>query len=284
MTHAITDTPTSLARPLPDTYLFVPGDRPERFDKALAAGAGAVIIDLEDAVAPEKKSAAREACAAYWRDPARTAAQRASTLVVRINDARSPAFEADLALIRSAGIHGVMLAKTESAAQIERVASVLAPEGYVIALVESARGIANLSEIASAPRVQRIAFGTLDYAVDLSMPHTERGLLFPSCQIAIASRAAGIGSPVAGVTTAIDDEAQLLADFRFARECGFGAKLCIHPRQLAPLIRALAPSAAEVDWARVMAALASGAAAVKVDGKMVDRPVMLLAQDILRRA
>lgn len=276
---------TDAVSALPDTYLFVPGDRPERFEKALAAGAGAVIIDLEDAVAPEKKPAAREACADFWRDASRTPAQRATTLVVRINDARSPWFDGDLTLIRDAGIQGVMLAKAESAEQLARVANALPDSGYVIALIESARGIANLPEITRAPRVQRIAFGTLDYAVDLGMPHTERGLLFPACQIAITSRAAGIGSPVAGVTTAIDDEAQLLADFQFARECGFGAKLCIHPKQIAPLSRALRPSESDIDWARrVLAALESGQAAVKVDGKMVDRPVMLLAREILRRA
>ena len=130
----------------------------------------------------------------------------------------------------AAGFPGIVLSKTESAAQLARVAEVLPQEGYIVALIESARGLANLDEIAHAPRVQRLAFGTLDYALDLNMPHTERGLLMPACQIAIASRAAGIGSPIAGVTTAIDNEAQLLTDFQFARECGFGAKLCIHPK------------------------------------------------------
>ncbi len=265
---------------LPATYLFVPGDRPERFGKAVAAGADAVIIDLEDAVAPEKKAVAREACAQFWKD------YRAELpLLIRINDAQTAWFEADLELVKSAGISGVVLSKTESAAQLARVAAAQPAGGSIIALVETARGIVNLEEIVAAPGVQRLGFGTLDYAIDLGLPDDERGLLYPSCRMAIASRAAGIGSPVAGVTTALDDEARLLADFAFARACGFGAKLCIHPRQLAPLKRALAPGDAEIDWAkRVLAALAGGKAAVQVDGRMVDRPVMLKAEDILRRA
>ena len=268
-----------MSTPLPATYLFVPGDRPERFAKALSAGADAVIIDLEDAVSPANKPAARAACAAFW-----PGYHAEVPLFLRINDALSAFFMEDLALVKSARIAGVVLPKAESAEQIARLTAAMPGDAQVIALIETARGIVNLAGIAAAPGVQRLAFGTLDYAVDLDLSGDERGLLYPSCQIAIASRVAGIGSPVAGVTTALDDEAQLLADFAFARACGFGAKLCIHPRQLAPLKRALAPTATEIDWARrVLAAAASGAAAVQVDGKMVDRPVMLKAQDILRR-
>jgi citrate lyase subunit beta/citryl-CoA lyase len=132
--------------------------------------------------------------------------------------------------------------------------------------------------------VQRLAFGTLDYAVDLDLGGDEAPLETPSAQIAIASRAAGIGSPVAGVTPAIDDEPRLLADLAFARRYGFGAKLCIHPKQIAPIHRAFMPTDAEVDWARrVIAAAAASEGAVQVDGKMVDRPVLLKANAILAR-
>lgn len=268
-----------MSAPLPATYLFVPGDRPERFAKAIDAGAGAVIVDLEDAVAPENKQAARDACARLC-----SGGPKATPLLVRINDAGSPYFDDDLALLKNSGIEGVMLSKTESANQIARVSAALGPKGYVIALVESARGIANAGEIAHGHKVQRLAFGTLDYAIDLDLSGDERGLTYCSCQLAIVSRAAGIGSPVAGVTTELNDEARLLADFAFARACGFGAKLCIHPRQIMPLRRALEPTSVEIDWARrVLAAIESGQAAVQVDGKMVDRPVMLKARDILRR-
>jgi citrate lyase subunit beta/citryl-CoA lyase len=266
---------------LPATYLFVPGNRPDRFDKALASGADAVIVDLEDAVSAEAKSTARAQCATWW------AAHRDATgrMLVRINDAATPWFDEDLAFIRAARVRGVMLPKAESAAQIARVSAALEPAGVIIALVETALGITRLGEIAATPGVQRLAFGTLDYAVDLDLSGDDRGLIYPSCQMAIASRVAGIGTPTAGVTPAIDDEARLIADLEFARACGFGAKLCIHPKQVAAVRRAFAPTQEQIGWAeRVLAAVAGGADAVQVDGKMVDRPVILKAQRIIASA
>lgn len=266
---------------LPLTYLFVPGNRPERFGKALAAGAGAVILDLEDAVAPADKEQAR----ANIRQWSAAHPQVTGRVLVRINDATSTWFEDDLALMRESGIAMAMLPKAESPAQIAALVEALSLGGLVMPIIESARGVQAVSSIAASPGVQRLAFGTLDYAVDLDLSDDERGLEYPSAQIAIASRAAGIGSPVAGVTASLDDEARLLADLEFARAFGFGAKLCIHPRQIAPIHRALLPDAAQVDWARrVIAAAAASEGAVQVDGKMVDRPVLLKAQGILDRA
>ena len=95
--------------------------------------------------------------------------------------------------------------------------------GFVVPIIESARGVLAVESIAVVPAVQRLAFGTLDYAVDLDLSGDERGLIYPACRIAIASRAAGLLSPIAGVTTDIDDEDKLFADLAFARACGFGA-------------------------------------------------------------
>lgn len=265
----------------PLTYLFVPGDRPERFDKALAAGADAVIIDFEDAVAPAAKQAAR----GHLTDWMRANAAARDRVLVRLNDAASTWFTEDLAALREAGVRGAVLSKTESAAQVDAVRAALPADGYVVCLIETARGIAALDAICAAPGVQRLAFGTLDYGVDLGLAGDDRGLAYPASRMAIASRCAGLASPVAGVTTALDDTDRLLADLDFARAHGFGAKLCIHPRQVAVVREALRPTAAETEWAqRVVAATASGAAAVQVDGRMVDKPVMLKAQDILARA
>jgi len=266
---------------LPVTYLFVPGNRPDRFGKALASGADAVIIDLEDAVTPEDKPAARSAI----REFAASDRTRAASLLVRINDAATQWFDADLELLRVAGVGGVVLPKTEHASHIERAAAALTPDGVVIPIVETARGLLNIDELAAAPRVQRIAFGTLDYAVDLDLSGDERGFVYPACRIALASRAAGIASPIGGVTPEIGDETKLLADLAFARACGFGAKLCIHPQQVAAIHRALMPTEDEIAWARrVLVAADSGRGAAQVDGKMVDRPVVLKAQRILERA
>jgi citrate lyase subunit beta/citryl-CoA lyase len=264
---------------LPSTYLFVPGNRPERFDKALATRAGAVIVDFEDAVAPSDKAAARASFAAWYR-----AASAPGRVLVRINDESTPWFEDDLALVGETRVGGVVLPKAESTAQIERVGAALRPGGFVVALVETARGVVSVDALARAKPLQRIAFGTIDYALDLDASGDERGLLYPASRIALASRAAGIASPIAGVTADIGDEATLLADLAFARACGFGAKLCIHPKQVDAIEAALRPSDAEVDWARrVVAAAASSQGSVQVDGRMVDRPVVARAQQILAR-
>lgn len=271
-----------MSRPrLPVSYLFVPGDRPDRFAKAAAAGAGAIVVDLEDAVAPGAKADAR-AHIAQWR---KTRPGPSPALIVRINDAATAWFEEDLSLVRDSGISAVMLPKAGRAQDIARCVDALPADGFVIPIIETARGVVEVDAVASATGVQRLAFGTLDYAVDVGLSGDERGLVYPASRMALASRIAGIASPIAGVTAAIDDPAQLDADLAFARACGFGAKLCIHPRQLERTHRAFAPTAEEVDWARrVVAAVDAGHAAVAIDGKMVDRPVLLKARDILDRA
>ncbi len=265
---------------MPITYLFVPGNRPERFDKALAAGAGAIVLDLEDAVTAADKGRARDAIADWF--PAHFA--KSDRIVVRINDTASPWFEDDLALLKALGLRQVMLPKAEWRGQIEQVCGVVHPQARVLALIETARGVRNVDEIAATEGVQRLVFGTLDYAVDLDLSGDEAGLIYPSSRIAIASRCAELASPVAGVTPAIDDDARTRADFAFARAFGFGAKLCIHPKQVAVIHAACRPSAQEKDWAeRVLAAAAASEGAVQMDGKMIDRPVVLKAQAILAR-
>lgn len=260
------------------TYLFVPANRPDRFAKAFASGADAVVIDLEDAVAPEQKEAARAALAAWC---GRTH-QHHAQLVVRINDDASKWFDADLALLRTLRPCSVMLPKAESAQQLERVVAACVPGTDVIALVESAKGLLEVDAIAQASGVQRFAFGTLDYALDLGLTDDPRGLLYPASRIALASRIADLPPPIAGITAAIDDDAALRRDVDLARACGFGAKLCIHPRQIHTVHAMLAPTPEQRAWAaRVLAAAHAGTGAVQVDGKMVDRPVLLKARAIL---
>jgi len=263
----------------------VPGNRPDRFDKALASRADAIIVDLEDALAPNDKAAARSSFASWFASWCHTANHAPGRVLLRINGESTPWFEADIALAAETGIGGVMLPKAETATQIERVASALPATGFVIPLVETAKGIVDVDALASATRVQRIAFGTLDYALDLDLSGDDRGFLYPACRMALASRAAGIASPIAGVTPELDDPAKLLADLGSARACGFGAKLCIHPKQVDSIRAALRPSDAEIAWAkRVAAAAESSPGAVQVDGRMVDRPVIAKALRILGRA
>jgi citrate lyase subunit beta/citryl-CoA lyase len=263
---------------LPRSYLFVPANRADRIDKALASGAGAVIVDLEDAIVAEHKTDAR-ATFAQW---CQTEAFNPNRLVVRINDQSTPWFAEDLAVIASSGVRSIMLPKTENTEQVERAASALRRDVHIIPLIESAKGVMNLETIANLDCVERLAFGTLDYALDVDLSEDDRGLLYPAALMAIASRAAGIGGPIAGVTVDLNDETKLLADVQFARACGFTAKLCIHPRQLPAVEAAFRPAEAELSWAeRVIAAAQASTGAVQVDGRMVDAPVLARARRIL---
>jgi len=267
----------------PRTYLFVPGNRPERFAKALGSGADAIVLDLEDAVALGAKAEARDAIA-RWSAQASDADR--ARIVVRINDVHAGPFGDDLRLLREVRIASVMLPKAESAAQVHAVRAVV-PEARVLALIESARGVANVADVTGAAGVARLVFGTLDYALDLDLDIADSpdGLAHAAGVLAVASRVADLSAPVAGVTPQFDDEQRLLADLEWARRHGFGAKLCIHPRQVAPIHVALAPSAQATEWARrVLDAEAASPGAAQLDGRMIDRPVVLQAERTLQRA
>ena len=260
----------------PVSYLFVPGNRPERFGKALASGADQVIIDLEDAVAPADKLIARDAV--------RDALDPDFPAAVRINSADAEWFEQDLSLCGLPGVAAVVLPKAASVADIARVRAAGAPT--VLALIESAEGIANARALAAADGVTRLMFGSIDFSVDLGIEGDERELDAFRSELVLASRLAGIPPPVDGVTTAIDDVEVLRRETLRGKRFGFGGKLCIHPRQLAVVHAAYLPSNDEVHWAmRVLeAAKLAGGGAVAVDGKMVDKPVMVRAERILQAA
>ncbi len=261
------------------SLLFVPGDRPERFDKALASGADAIVLDLEDAVAPAAKADARDAVAAWLR-----AAPDAARAVVRINDAASAWFDADLAMLAGTGAAAVMLPKAEHADTLA-VLRRACPSIALLPLVETARGMLEARVLAEAPGVQRLVFGTIDYALDLDLGADPLALDHGHAQLALVSRAAGIAAPVAGVSTALADEAALLADWARARSHGFGAKLCIHPKQIAPLHAAMRPAPDELAWAqRVLAAADAARGALQLDGRMIDKPVIERARRIVARA
>ena len=267
----------------PRTYLFVPGTRPERFAKALASGADCVLLDLEDAVAAADKPQARKAIAQWFSQAA--PAERAR-IAVRINDAASKHFGDDLLALQACGCAQIVLPKAEEPWQIAAVSEAIAG-AQVLALIESARGVARVEEVAAMRGVTRLLFGTLDFALDLDIDISDdaSGLAYAASRIAIASRVAGLPAPVAGVTPQLDDSARLLADLAQSRRLGFGAKLCIHPSQVAPIHAALRPSTQVLDWARrVLVADAASPGAARLDGRMVDRPIVLQAQRTLALA
>ncbi|MEK7344417.1 MAG: CoA ester lyase [Pseudomonadota bacterium] len=264
------------------SFLFVPGHRPERFAKALASGADAVIVDLEDAVPLDAKDAARAALAAAWPDF--DAAQRAR-LLVRVNPAGTPWHEADLAALGDLpGLGALMLPKAETAQQIARAFHTCGVP--VLPLIESAEGVGQMDAIARAAGVLRLGLGHIDLQADLGMRcgPDEAELAPIRLAMVVASRRAGLVAPVDGVTTATTDAQVLAQDAQRSRRFGFGAKLCIHPAQVVGVHQALAPTEAECAWAeRVLAAEGQArGGAFSVDGKMVDAPVLLLARQILQ--
>jgi citrate lyase subunit beta/citryl-CoA lyase len=263
---------TSISR----SFLFVPSNRPERFDKACAAAADVVIVDLEDAVPAADKVAARSALAA-WLSPARP-------VFVRINSADSEWFRDDLALCALPGVAGIVLSKAEREDDLAAVAS--AGARAILPLIESAKGLWNAPALARAARVQRLVFGSIDFSFDLGIKEGHEQLLYFRSHLVLVSRIAGIAAPVDGVTTTLDDPASIRIDTLRARGLGFGGKLCIHPKQVACVNESFAPSVVELAWARRVLEAASSAhgAAVALDGKMVDRPVILIAQRMLGEA
>jgi len=257
------------------SFLFVPANRPERFAKALTAGADVVIIDFEDAVAPADKSASRQMLKASWHDF--SAAERAR-IVVRVNAAGTLWHEDDLLFLAGLGTTGVMLPKAESASQLAHAAALLGPACALVPLIESVLGLDAADALARSPQVGRLAFGNLDFQADAAMlcSADEAELAPVRLALVLASRRAELAAPIDGVTASFQDVAQLTQDAARSRRMGFGAKLCIHPSQVSAVNTALGITAAELDWAeRVMAAFeAAGGGVATLDGRMVDAPLM----------
>lgn len=270
------------------SFLFVPANRPERFAKALASGADAVIIDLEDAVAPRDKTAARGQLADAF---GRFSAPERARLLVRMNARGTSWHDDDLRLLQqlaAQGLAGVMVPKAETLAGLQRVAQALGPACALLPLLESVAGLDMADALATAPQVLRLAFGNLDFQADLGLAcgPDEAELAPVRLALVLATRRAGLPAPVDGVTPGTQDSAQLQADAARGRRGGFGGKLCIHPAQVAGVNAAFAPSTAELLWAqRVMAAFAAaGGGVFSLDGRMVDAPVLRLAQRTLAQS
>lgn len=266
------------------SFLFVPGNRPERFEKAVASGADAVVLDLEDAVPLGDKALAREAIAKAWGS-----LQTFNVpLVVRINPAESELGKADLEWLARLDLPAAaMVPKTESPAALQAV-SKATPGAHLLPLIESAAGYVALHEIAGAAGVLRLVVGHIDFMADTGMQCSEgEPELAPlRFAVAMATRTHHLAPAVDGVTASIEDETILREDTRRALRFGFGGKLCIHPRQVRVVHGVFAPTEAELSWARrvVDADAQSGGAAVQLDGRMVDAPVVLQARRVLARA
>ncbi|MFK0092183.1 HpcH/HpaI aldolase/citrate lyase family protein [Pseudomonas sp. NPDC090592] len=260
------------------SFLFVPGNRPERFQKAHESGTDIVIIDLEDAVATAEKAQARA--------NVRTWLLNNPTLptVVRINPRTTPAFEEDVQAL--AGLaRAVMLPKAETPEDIAETVATLGDGILIVALIETAKGVLNAPQIAASPRVARLAFGNVDFAADVQIKSDDnQAQLFARSQLVLACAASQIAGPIDGVTTNILDESVTLHAAEYARSLGFTGKLCVHPRQVAPVRRAYLPTEDEIAWATAIVQRASDSNVATIDGQMIDRPVVLRAEQILAQA
>jgi citrate lyase subunit beta/citryl-CoA lyase len=261
------------------SYLFVPGERPERFDKACSAGADVVILDLEDAVSPDNKDSARQSISQWLREGGQA--------WVRINGSDTPWYEDDCALLTEPGLLGVCLPKAETAAQISALAERLPEGSMVLPIIETARGLYNAEDVAAAPKVVRLAFGSVDFQVDTGILGDGDELLFARSRLVLASALARIEPPVDGVTVAISDLQQLADDVSRARLQGFGGKLCVHPKQVDAINQGFRPGAQELAWATAVIRTVDahdGRGAMSLDGKLIDKPIILRAQRILASA
>lgn len=257
--------------------LFVPADRPERFAKAAASGADAVIVDLEDAVAADRKEVGREALVA--------ALSLRVPVYVRVNAPGTPWHEADLTALRELPFDRIMVPKVEKPETIGGLETRLGAGRIFIALIESARGLANARAIAAHPRVAQLAFGPADYGADLGTVLSEEAMGFALSSLVMASRAEGLPAPLDGPSFDLSEaSAGLEAELARRIPLGIGGKLCIHPRQVEWVRRRFSPSTDDLAWARGILAEGDGLGARKVNGRLVDKPVVQLAQSILARA
>ena len=205
---------------------------------------------------------------------------RAAALV-RINAPGTAWFDADLDAIAALdGLDGIVLPKAQSAAELERVRRVL-PGIPIIALIETARGLHAVDDVAAT--ASRLAFGSVDYAVDLGIAHIPEALGHARSSLVLASRVAGLPAPIDGATLELRNAERIEADARYAASLGFSGKLLIHPEQVAPARRGLAPTDAEVRWARTVVERSQSQSAVAIDGAMIDVPVVKQAERVLGR-
>ena len=277
------------------SFLFAPGNHARRVEKALSLDADAVILDLEDAVATAEKPVAREAVAAAFARP------RQGLLYVRVNAVDTEFCYGDLLAIVRSGLDGIILPKVESAtglatidwflAQLERERGLPACGIDLIPIIETASGLERLGAILGAgTRVRRVAFGAGDFTLDVNMVWSrgESELAHARAAIVTASRAAGIEAPLDTVWVDLTDPDGLEASSRAALGLGFQGKMCIHPDQIAIVNRVFTPSDAEIAFAeRVAAAFAraeaEGSAAIQLDGKFIDYPIVYRARRVLAR-
>ncbi len=272
------------------SVLFSPGDKPELMKKAPGTGADTIVFDLEDAVAPGRKSEARDAVTGVITD---RSFDPDCEVCVRINpDPETASADIESILSEESRLDAVMFPKVESKEDVETLYGLLHPQGRelpVIALCESAQGILSAEEIAAADPVDAVAFGAEDLSADIGAIRTEGGeeVSYARQHVVLAAGAAGIDA-IDTVFTDIEETDRLAEETAFARQLGYDGKLAIHPAQVGVINDAFTPSPDDVEWAkRVLAAVgdaeSSQQGVFRVDDEMVDAPLIARAENIMDR-
>ena len=270
---------TSLLR----STLFVPGNRPERFIKAVQAHAGAVIIDLEDAVAPGDKLTARSTVAKQI-DALHMAAQAAKCgLFVRINAYGSPWYEDDARLCAQLPLQGVLVPKPQSAEQIAQVWKWTGHKPLHL-LMETLQSFASIAELSRADGVARLMLGCADLMSELNIRDDDQPLNYFRTQLVMHSVLAGLPAPIDGPCLDLYNQELLAQEIDRAMRFGFGAKACIHPQQVSSVDSGFKPTPAQIAWAQKVLSTSTDGRAVSMDGKLIDGPICTQAARILAAA
>ena len=272
------------------TVLFSPGDQPSLLGKAPDSGADVIVFDLEDAVAPAKKAAGREAVQEVV-----TELDPDPELCVRVNpigDGGERDIEAVFGDGAATAVDSVMLPKVDSSAAVEDLADLLAEHGQelpILALLETADGVLDAEGIASAGPTDAVLLGAEDLAADVGATRTREGteILHAREHTVLAASSAGVDA-IDTLYTDYEDDEGLAADAAFGRDLGFDGKMAIHPGQVPIINDAFTPDEADVEWARKVLAARDEAAAsdvgvFAVDGEMIDAPLIAQAEDVIRR-
>jgi citrate lyase subunit beta/citryl-CoA lyase len=262
------------------SWLFVPATRTDRIAKAAASGADRIIVDLEDAVAPSEKIAARLglASATFPRDV---------PVYVRVNAASTEWFAGDVEAAASLPITGILLPKADVPQEVDRATARLPVSFHVVPIIETAVGFWNVLEVGRASHVERLVFGALDFQLDTGMHDADDAYAYVRSRITIASRVAGIGAPVDSVCLSINDEPVIAADAARGRHFGCCGKLCIHPNQVRVANQIFRPTDEEIEWAQSVLRERDARPADAVfshRGALVDRPVIERAAQIVSLA
>lgn len=256
--------------------LFVPANRADRFEKAAASGADAIIVDLEDALAPDLKEAARGNLGGLGSLTVQA--------FVRINAMGTPWFSGDLDALRATGCRLICLPKVENRDLIEEVVGILGKDIAILAQIETASGLLSAASIAAHPNVIQLAFGPADFFLDMGTAASPQLTSYALSCLAVASRSAGKALPLDGPAFAINDQDVLARECALAAAAGAGGKLCIHPSQVASILTSFSPSAKDIEWAKGIVAADQDGAAQMVDGQMIDAPIVARARSVLSRA